>query len=60
MVKNLSADIRDKVSIPGWGRSPEECMQPTPVLSPGESHGQKSLVGCSPQGRKELDTDEAT
>ena len=24
---------------------------PTPVLSPGESHGQRSLVGCSPWGR---------
>ena len=23
---------------------------PTPVLLPGESHGQKSLVGCSPWG----------
>ena len=25
---------------------------------PGKSHGQRSLVGCSPQGRKELDTTE--
>ena len=25
--------------------------QPTPVLSPGKSHGQRSLVGCSPWGR---------
>ena len=24
---------------------------PTPVLLPGRSHGQKSLVGCSPWGR---------
>ena len=24
--------------------------QPTPVLLPGESHGQRSLVGCSPWG----------
>ena len=24
---------------------------PTPVLFPGKSHGQRSLVGCSPQGR---------
>ena len=30
--------------------------QPTPVLLPGKSHGWKSLVGCSPWGRKELDT----
>ena len=24
--------------------------QPTPVLLPGESHGRRSLVGCSPSG----------
>ena len=24
--------------------------QPTPVLSPGKSHGRRSLVGCSPWG----------
>ena len=29
--------------------------QPTPVFLPGESHGQRSLVGCSPWGHK-LDT----
>ena len=33
---------------------------PTPVLLPGKSHGQRSLVGCSPWGRKELDTTEWT
>ena len=32
--------------------------QPTPVFSPGEFHGQRSLVGCSPSGHKELDTTE--
>ena len=31
---------------------------PTPVFLPGESHGQRSLVGCSPWGRKESDTTE--
>ena len=30
----------------------------TPVLLPGESHGWRSLVGCSPWGRKELDMTE--
>ena len=30
--------------------------QLTPVFLPGKSHGQKSLVGCSPWGRKELGT----
>ena len=29
---------------------------PTPVLLPGKSHGRRSLVGCSPWGRQELDT----
>ena len=31
---------------------------PTPVLLPGKSHGRKSLVGCSPWGRSELDMTE--
>ena len=29
---------------------------PTPVLLPGESYGQRNLVGCSPRGLKESDT----
>ena len=32
-----------------WRRA----WQPTPVFLPGESHGQRSLVGSSPQGRRE-------
>ena len=32
--------------------------QPTPVPWPGKSHGQRSLVGYSPWGCKELDTTE--
>ena len=32
--------------------------QPTPVLLPGKSHGQRSLVGCSPWGREESDMTE--
>ena len=31
---------------------------PTPAFLPGEFHGQKSLAGYSPWGRKELDTTE--
>ena len=31
---------------------------PTPILLPGKSHGRRSLVGCSPWGRKELDMTE--
>ena len=32
--------------------------QPTPIFLPGEFHGQRSLVGCSPWGGKELDMTE--
>ena len=32
--------------------------QPTPVFLPGQSYGQESLVGYSPQGVKESDTTE--
>ena len=31
---------------------------PTPVLLPEKSHGQRSLVGCSPWGHEESDTTE--
>ena len=33
-------------------------QHPTPVLLPGKSHGQRSLVGCSPWGCEESDTTE--
>ena len=38
----------------------EEGWQPTPVFLPGESHGQRSLAGYSPQGHKESDMIEVT
>ena len=51
VVKNLSAnagDIRDVGLIPGWGKTPwRRAWQPTPVFLPGESRGQRSLVGYS-------------
>ena len=34
-----------------WRRN----WQPTPVFLPGKSHGQRSLAGYSPCGRKEVD-----
>ena len=37
-----------------WRRA----WQPTPVFLPGESHGQRHLVGYSPWGHKELDKTE--
>ena len=39
-----------------WRRA----WQPAPVVLPRESLGQKSLAGCSPQGRAESDTTEGT
>ena len=64
MVKNPptdAGDIRDKGLIPGSGRSPaEEHGNPFQYSSPGESQGQRSLVGYSPWGCIELDTTEAT
>ena len=59
-------DAGDVDSIPGLGRSSggshwnTGILEPTPVFLPGESHGQRSLVGYSPLGCKELDTIEAT
>ena len=41
-------------SILSWRRQ----WHPTPVLLPGKSHGWRSLVGCSPWGREELDMTE--
>ena len=46
-------------SIPGSGRSPGEGKwQPTTVFLLEEFHGQRSLVGYSPWGRKVSDTTE--
>ena len=39
-----------------WKRT----WQPTPGFLPGESQGQRNLVGYSPQGRTESDMIEAT
>ena len=42
----LSLDILRGNDETIWRRQ----WQPTPVLLPGKSHGQRSLVGCSPWG----------
>ena len=59
MVKNPSAGAGDAEdsSFDSWvGKIPwRRAWQPTPVFLPGESHGQRSLVGYSLWGRKELD-----
>ena len=62
MGKNLFANAgysRDVVLIPGLRRFPwSRTWQPTPGFSPGKSHGQRSLEGYSPRGRKESDRTE--
>ena len=42
----------------GWEDPLGEEMATTPGFLPGESHGQRGLVGYSPRGCKELDTTE--
>ena len=62
VVKNPPAsagNVRDVGSIPGSERFPRmRAWQPTPAFLPGESHGQRSLAGYSPCGRKESDRTE--
>ena len=52
MVKNLPAMREAWVQSPGQEDPLEKEWQLTPVFSPGESHGQRSLVGYSPWGCK--------
>ena len=62
MVKNSPAnagDMRDAGSIPGSGRSPGGGHgDPLQCSCLGKLHGQRSLVGYSPWGRKESDMTE--
>ena len=58
MVKNPPATVGDIRDIRSLGREDplEEGMATTPIFLPGESHGQRSVVGYSPWGRTESDT----
>ena len=58
--KESTCNLGDPGSIPGLERySGEGNGYPLhPVFLPGEFHGQKSLVGYSPWGHKELDMTE--
>ena len=59
-VKNLPAILETQVQ-PWVGKSPwRRVWQPTPVFLPGESCGERSLVGYSPWGRRESDRTEVT
>ena len=55
MIKNLPAMqetwVQPLVGKILWRRK----WEPTPVFLPGESHGQRSLVGCGPWGHRESD-----
>ena len=42
----------------GWEDPWRRAWKPTPVFLPGESHGQRSLVGYSPSCHEELDMNE--
>ena len=55
-VKNPPANAGDKDLIPGLGRSSgkENGYPLTPIFLPGDSHGQRCLVGYSPWGSQEL------
>ena len=58
--KESACNAGDLVLIPGSGTSYREgngiISLNTPVFLPGEFHGQRSLAGYSPWGRKALDT----
>ena len=58
MVKRLPTMRETQVQSLGREDLLEKEMATTPVLLPGKSHGQRSLVGYSSWGRKELDTTE--
>ena len=58
VVKNPLANRRHGLN--SWVRKIcwRRAWQPTLVFLPEKFHGQRSLVGCSPWGHKELDTTE--
>ena len=64
MVKNpptIAGDIRDVGSVPESGRCPGgRHGNPLQYFCLENPHGQRSLVGYSPYGHKELDVTEAT
>ena len=55
-----AGNMRDSSSIPGLRKPPgrRNGDPPSPVLLPGGSHGQRSLVGYSSQGHSESDPTE--
>ena len=58
MVKNPPAVREAWVRSLDWEDPLEKGMQLTPIFLPGESHGQRRLVGYSPWDHKKSDTTE--
>ena len=58
MVKNLPAMQETRISSLGQENPLEKGLASTAALLPGEFHEQRSLVGYSPWGHKELDLTE--
>ena len=58
--KESACPCRRRRFHPWVGDPLEKEMVPTAGFLSGESHGQRSLAGCSPWGRKESDTTEHT
>ena len=61
LVKETACQCRRRGFNPWIGKFPwRRKWQPTPVFLPKKFHGQRSLAGYSPWGRKESDTTEYT
>ena len=60
-VAPASAEDSKRRGFDPWvGKIPwRRAWQAAPIFLPGESHGERSLVGYGPWGRKESDTTEA-
>ena len=57
-IKHLPAMRETRVQSLGWEDPLDKEMATHSRILPGESHGQRSLAGYSPRGRKESDTTE--
>ena len=60
MGKEPACNAGDRIFSLGWEDPLEEGVAPAPVFLPGEFHRQRSLVGYSPQGHKELGATKTT
>ena len=58
MVKNLPAMQVTQAWLLGWEGLLEKGMATHSIFLPGKPHRQRSLVGYSPRGHKQLDTAE--